>query len=435
MLLPLLILLAVPVLAARAQSADICSLCHSRLSYRQTEVAPHALWKGSIMAKAAQDPYFLARVRYESNTAGLALDSKCLRCHAPAEPGGAGVNCSACHLLDTDFKVSARRQAFGPHERPFEMPMLHHTGLTPTHSPHILDSALCATCHTVVTHPLGTPEGTEFLEQAPYLEWLASGYSKEQRTCQSCHLPHLDGASYIAHRPPGGPFPPTRPRMPFGRHLFAGANYQVAPLAGADPGRALEQLQRSMTLTATERGPGEIAVTVTNLAGHKLPTAYPSRRLWLHVKAFDSAGALVFESGAFDRTTGELLAGAGFQAHYTFISSPRQVQIYEAEYIDASGRPTLSLVAAAAYRKDNRILPRGFDPAAGQRVLPVGTDSDAAFAAGSHTTRYRLPRSARRVEVEALYQSIKPAHLPPLGSLAALDPTPAVAAKTEIALR
>src|SRR4029078_12539868 len=39
-------------------------------------------------------------------------------------------------------------------------------------------------------------------------------------------------------------------------------------------------------------------VRVDNLGGHKLPTAYPARRAWLHVRVTDEAGAVLFESGA-----------------------------------------------------------------------------------------------------------------------------------------
>src|SRR5258708_40362333 len=38
-------------------------------------------------------------------------------------------------------------------------------------------------------------------------------------------------------------------------------------------------------------------VFVENLSGHKLPTAYPSRRVWLHVVVRDRNGQAVFESG------------------------------------------------------------------------------------------------------------------------------------------
>ena len=39
-------------------------------------------------------------------------------------------------------------------------------------------------------------------------------------------------------------------------------------------------------------------LSITNLAGHKLPSAYPSRRVWLNVTVRDSDGNVLFESGA-----------------------------------------------------------------------------------------------------------------------------------------
>jgi hypothetical protein len=44
----------------------------------------------------------------------------------------------------------------------------------------------------------------------------------------------------------------------------------------------------------------EAALTVTNAGGHKLPTAYPSRRLWIQLTVHNAAGAVVFESGRFN---------------------------------------------------------------------------------------------------------------------------------------
>ncbi|HBY59613.1 MAG TPA: hypothetical protein DEH78_07300, partial [Solibacterales bacterium] len=258
----------------RFPSSNNCAMCHGRLSPPENaawkegpSIAPYALWRDSMMAKAATDPYFLARVRYESQRAGTAVDAKCLGCHAPAGSTEESVTCSVCHQISDrnlgarasfsgNFALSGENRAFGPHLKPFTMPMEHHTGLTPTHASHILSAALCATCHTVITHPQGTPEGTEFVEQAPYFEWISSAWAEEGVACQSCHVERLataageDAASYIAHRPPGGPFPPTKPRTPFGLHLFVGANYQVPPLLGAEvtARRAAANLTRALSL-------------------------------------------------------------------------------------------------------------------------------------------------------------------------------------------
>jgi hypothetical protein len=262
----------------------------------------------------------------------------------------------------------------------------------------------------------------EFVEQAPYLEWIASGYPAQGRTCQSCHMPVLrdrsgaPAASYIAHRPPGGPFPPTSPRTPFGRHFFVGGNvYGPQVLASSFPeeaaalgrvsARARENLEAAMAIEASaERRGGkvEVAVTIQNLTGHKLPSGFPSRRIWLHMTALDARGRVVFESGA-----GE--ARAENEPHHVRIRTPKEVMIYETNMADIQRRPTTSLIRAACFSKDNRILPAGFDSARALReVKPVGTDEDSDFVAGSDRVVYELPRGTVSVRVEALYQSAKP---------------------------
>jgi hypothetical protein len=330
------------------------------------------------------------------------------------------------------------------------MPMLHHTGFEPREARHILESALCGTCHTVISHPpSGSDQQTvQLVEQGTFLEWLASRYPRDGRSCQQCHMPSLqDGegrpvAQYIAHRPPGGPFPPTRPRIPFGQHKFAGGNVilpvlmargnlqEESALKGAAE-RARRQLERALQLRVSTRRSGEIllvTVDVVNTAGHKLPTGFPSRRLWLSVALSDSRDRAVFESGAWRRETGTLAAGETFQPHHRIIERPDQVQIFETEYLDALNRPTSSLLMAARVRKDNRILPAGFEPkqlghaGLGQLfIYPVGTAEDDSFTSGSARTLYRirLPDAPvdLRLKVEALFQVIKPSHLPPLFQL------------------
>lgn len=171
--------------------AEQCALCHTRIPLPGQSwtgesnsgwIGPHALWSGSMMAHASTDPYWRAKVRFESEQPSAdrsAIEDFCLRCHAPAQQyssrirgqrlslaaldglGGDGVTCTVCHQITPEalgreasftagFTISLERLLFGPHPQPFAMPMLHHTGFQPEESRHILESALCGSCHTVV---------------------------------------------------------------------------------------------------------------------------------------------------------------------------------------------------------------------------------------------------------------------------------------------
>ena len=435
-----------------------------------------------MMAHAGVDPYWKAKVQFEvaqAPTRRAEIEDTCLRCHAPGQQfplrnaggrmklqeldgvGRDGVSCTVCHqILPTglgksssftaNFKIGTANLIFGPHADPFAMPMLHHTGFEPRESKHVLDSALCGSCHTVIT-------SNRFLEQAPFLEWLASGYPESGQTCQSCHMPQLRDAQYIAHRPPGGPFPPTQPRLPFGMHEFIGGNAVIPELlARSDPEqaetlrttakRATQQLERALRLrVSTLRENGFLFVTVEaiNFTGHKLPTGFPSRQLWLHLVLAGDRQTTLFESGAWDPASGELRAGAAPQPHYRLIEKPSQVQIFETEALTAQGQVTHALLNSASHAKDNRILPRAFDvrrlsakSLEGLKIDPVGVEIDDAFRPGSAVTVYKIPLTSlpRRLTVEALYQSIKPAHRPASFTLPPDLSRPIVVARFETVL-
>jgi hypothetical protein len=422
-----------------------------------------------MMASAARDPYWRARVIAESAAAGpssaASVEDKCLRCHAAAdqypvrdgsrhmriadltELGRDGVTCTVCHRIDArglgeaasltgGFHISGDPVLFGPHERPFRMPMLHHTGYEPVMSGHMLDAALCGSCHTLLVKQ-ASGSGM-FAEQATWLEWLVSGYPERKITCQSCHVPPVraEGGSfapeYIAQRPPGGPFPPTRPRTPVGLHTFVGGNVQMLEtLADADPnGHYREQaeatrkfLRGALKIEARAAVSGAslaIDVHLRNLTGHKLPTGLPVRRLWLHTTVLDSANKVLFESGAWHESSGELRRAAAFEPHHRKITRQDQTMIYEAVMVNAAGETTDLFTQAVRYRKDNRLLPAGFArdgalPAgiSGSWIQPAGTDGDPDFTPGADKVEYRIHvgdhRPPFRVSVEACYQSIRPA--------------------------
>jgi hypothetical protein len=187
-------------------------------------------------------------------------------------------------------------------------------------------------------------------------------------------------------------------------------------------GNALSRVTAALDASAcADAGAITVDVTVRNLAGHKLPSGFPSRRMWLHARVLDASGATVFESGAVD-ASGEIVGlDAGVEPHYETIVQSDQVQVYEAVMGDVHDRPTLRLLHAARYIKDNRLLPDGMpSDVADAEIRPVGVALDANFGNGRDRVRYVVPTSGYRapftITVELLYQAIPPR---PVAALAA----------------
>lgn len=448
------------------------------------DVSPASLWQGSMMALSARDPYYLAVLEHELETHPNGKETvlrTCTRCHAPAANvelaaagavldfasltsgttseamvGRDGVTCTVCHQIRSDglgtpasftggFVIGDDRRIYGPHEGPLAMPMQQQVGYTPTASAHVTESGLCGSCHTVVTHALdqtGAASGPAFLEQGPFVEWSVSDFAKAGgQSCQSCHVPTTDDdgeaiATVISTRPPNR----LTPRSPIGRHTFVGANAMMlrvlaaertwagyAPAASellAQATRAEASLRSAarVSLTAVSRDGGALAfrVHVENLTGHKLPTAYPSRRMWLNVKVVDDTGAVTFESGAHRGgriidASGNVLDRLGTVfAHRTTIASAGEVQVWETLPVDAQGTVGRALLDATGVAKDNRLLPRGFDAADPRAALarPVGVENDTDFGATDDVeVRVASAPTKGRIEVALLYQSIRPAEL------------------------
>lgn len=158
-------------------------------------------------------------------------------------------------------------------------------------------------------------------------------------------------------------------------------------------------------------------VFVENLTGHKLPTAYPSRRAWIHFVVKDRDGHAVFESGALN-PDGSIQGNDNdvdkerYEPHYREITSADQVEIFEPILKDSDGKVTTGLLAATGYLKDNRVLPTGFDKTTAEKDIAVIGDAaeDPNFVAGGSTLRYAVPLGSGEgpfhVEVELWYQPI-----------------------------
>ena len=342
-----------------------------------------------------------------------------------------GVSCTMCHQISSaklgkpesfsggfvleGASPSGARAIFGPFQvdRGRTTVMQSATGFTPTEAAHMRQSEMCATCHTLYTKARG-PGGQvigELPEQVPYLEWRYSAFPADQQSCQSCHMPVVREETPIASVL-------GTPRQGVARHVFRGGNFFILRMLNryraelgvkampqeidAAARSTVDQL-RSETAVLTVGPVGvsggrlEFTVTVENTTGHKLPTAYPSRRMWVHVAVRDRLGYLRFESGK-PLDSGAIQGNdadvdpARFEPHYTEIRDADQVQIYESIMADSAGAVTTGLLTAVRYVKDNRLLPRGFRKESAPRdVAVVGhAAEDADFTAGGDKTRYSL---------------------------------------------
>ena len=295
------------------------------------------------MALSAKDPYWMAGVRreiVERPHLQTFIEDKCSVCHMPmarttAVANGAtgkifkfvdetgspdetrlandGVSCTACHQIsaenfgesesyDGGYIVNTVTAQDPPIYGSFDIDAGRHrimnsaSAFQPQKSGHIQKSELCATCHTLFT-PAVDGSGNEigqFAEQTPYLEWKHSAYTAT-KACQDCHMPTTTApiASVLGE-----------PREGMSQHVFRGGNAFMLgildkhrdELGVATP---TEDLQRSVAATIEHlqtkaasldvvktsivNGEAIIDIKITNRGGHKLPSAYPSRRVWLHV--------------------------------------------------------------------------------------------------------------------------------------------------------
>jgi hypothetical protein len=412
-----------------------------------------------MMANSARDPYWQASVRRETldhAESKAAIEDECSKCHMPmarfqsqfeghegevfshlsfppddrmAELAQDGVSCSMCHQIAKDklgtpesfvggfvvdtVRGKGEREEYGPFKIEDGQNRIMRTssgGYRPTESEHIRQSELCATCHTLITTALG-PGGQEIgqlPEQMPYQEWLNSDF-RERQSCQNCHMPVVEANVPITNVL-------GVPREGMSRHVFVGGNFfmlrmlnrhradlNVVALPEEFEGaavRTIEHLKANTAELSIDRldiagGRLEAEVSVRNLSGHKFPTAYPSRRAWLHVTVKDRDGRAVFESGAL-KPDGSIQGNDNdanatrFEPHYTEIANSDQVQIYEDIMVGRDNVPTTGLLTAVRFIKDNRLLPKGFNKnSAGQEISPQGEAlNDRDFTGGGDTIRY-----------------------------------------------
>jgi hypothetical protein len=463
--------------------SENCVACHNNLMAPSGEdVSIGVTWRSTMMANSARDPYWQAGVRRETLDHPMhsaAIQDECAECHMPmatqiaraaggkgevfahlpiarTNPSGLhrlaadGISCTVCHQISNErlgtpdsfngeFVIQptprdGARVIFGPYkiDAGRKTIMRSVTGFVQAEGTHITQSELCASCHTLITQAFGP--GGEVIgslpEQMNYQEWQHSDFRREERGCQSCHMPKASGplrASSVL----------GDVRDTLSRHLFVGGNafmvrmfnryraelgVEALPTELEATARAtIRQLQQdtaTVTLSQLQPGGGTLAfdVEVGNLTGHKYPTGYPARRTWLHVTVRDRQGQTLFESGAIS-ASGAIAGNANdddprtFEPHYDEITRADQVQIYEPILGDRNGVPTTGLLTATQYLKDNRLLPRGFDKATAAKEIGVYGEAaqDVSFVGAGDRVHYDVTLSSAgpfSVEVELRYQPI-----------------------------
>lgn len=319
----------------------------------------------------------------------------------------------------------------------------------------LIASRLCGSCHNV-DNPLLSwdetpPNGGEpqywpnefetaagsygrdelFPIERTYEEWLNSDYAKEGgvfapqfagakpdptvSSCQDCHMMRQTGVAVGFGNPT---FRDCNSTGCLPAHIFAGGNAWVpnilqdsrwrlaaptieAPALNQTILSAQSMLARAATLEV-DLEDGILSVRVINETGHKLPTGYPEgRRLWINVRAFDASNTLIYESGAYDESTGLLTKDA-------------DIKIYEAEQgLTSELAALVGMDPGATFHfalnnttvKDNRIPPRGYTIAAFDRpgLRPVG----AAYNDGQYwdDTNYDVSADAVYIVVTLFYQT------------------------------
>jgi hypothetical protein len=199
-------------------------------------------------------------------------------------------------------------------------------------------------------------------------------------------------------------------------------------------------------LEKTADGQLRAVVLITNKVGHYLPSGVGFRRVFVEFLVRDAAENILWASGRtndlgaiVDGITDQVLPSeqplkfpdVPFQPHYQTIGSGSQVQIYQELVEDSAGILNTSFLRRVKEVKDNRLRPKGFDPAVFAKnpspfiqqlaELPGAEQFDPYYTdpllTGADQIEYVIPLDAEtlarvdHVQVSLYNQSIPPFYL------------------------
>ena len=389
--------------AADLQDPSACAGCHA------SQVQE---WQGSMHAFAAEDPIFVAMQKRAQRETNGQLGTFCAGCHSPIAvregltTDGSnlaslpaqkrGVTCYFCHSASdtTDAHNNAttlsddlvlRGEIKDPKPNAF-----HASTYSALHDGDDLRaSALCGTCHDVVT-----PAGVAV--ESSFAEWQRSLFSHDvagqKLTCQGCHMPGRDGA--VA---PGGPqrrvHDHSMPAVDVATIPFADAASQAAEVqSNLDPA-----LVAKMCVRPPQQG-DTVEVTLDNaFVGHNFPSgAAHDRRVWLELVAYQ-ADKVVYQTGVFA----------------------------DGEEISVAKDPGVWLFGSTLRDKDKKVVPFLWQAASQETVaLPFAVTSDPSDPAFYHAKvrTFPVPASADRITMRVRIVAFGPEILAELVRSGDLDP-------------
>lgn len=471
------------VISTYFTTAGRCAGCHGHdaagiamVDQQGNDVNVADDWRSTMMGNSARDPFFRAKVRHEvlANPAHQeAIENKCLGCHAPLgmheermlghEPftmahldtsmlGKDGVSCLSCHMqsqatagtyFSGELEFDSAR-VYGPYGDDQINPaiMEFFVRFTPGYGSHIVNSKVCAGCHTLITQTLdldGNLTGDEFVEQATYHEWLNSIYSANGTHCNTCHMPRIDDPIILAAE-----YIFLSGQHPFGKHHLAGGNEHMLrllkqnkdalgiPATDAQFDSTIARTHRMLTQHAIDASlnlmdrtadTAYFALRLENKAGHRFPSGYPSRRAFVEFVVTTAEGDTVFKSGRLASDFEVEGHDSTYEPHYDVITSGDEVQIYELVMGDANDDVTTVLERAKDPLKDNRLVPMGFSTShyaydttriAGVPASDIDFNRNAFGDEGSGTdiVRYNVAitgfSEALRASARVFYQPVPP---------------------------
>lgn len=415
---------------------DTCTRCHAPMANeaaRRNNVEPKIFGDGFLNANNALFDHAMDGV-------------SCTVCHQIEDTGSLGTVAS----MSGNYTIAERspaeketRPAYGQYADPDPAYMAANSDFTPVYGAHMSESSVCGTCHDLKTPTVDSngeiiPAVIEdrFPEQQTFTEWANSDYRKggaKDANCQACHMPKNPTTVKLASSGTA-----TR-RSNFSEHTFLGANTVMLDMFknyreelgikvdGFDQAiqRNREFLKTSadLSIIGTRSEGNSIVATlqIKNNTGHKLPSGYPSRRVFVYFVVTNDSGDVVFESGKIN-ADGSIVGADGdisyrdYEPHYNTITSKDQVLIFESIMGDTRGNVTHSLIEAARHLKDNRLTPTGFDKfVVGSDVAVVGEALlDDNFNSGSDIFEYKVPVSENgtyNIYAQLVYQPLAYGHL------------------------